>query len=60
MKVGDLVKVRRYSGLLSPAKGIIVEVKKDESNCVLVIHSMRAGPLIYSSSRDVEVINAAR
>ena len=60
MKIGDLVKVRRYSGLLSPAKGIIVEVKKDESNCILVIHSMMGGQLMYSNSKDVEVINASR
>jgi hypothetical protein len=58
MQVGDLVKVRRYSGILSPTKGVIVEIKKDEFNCVLVVHSMKTGLLMYSNPNDVEVISA--
>ena len=37
MEVGDLVKVRRMSGLYTPLFGMIVEIKKDECNCVAIV-----------------------
>ena len=59
MKVGDLVKVRRMSGLMTPLFGMIVEIKKDELNCVAIVKPF-SGPIQARSSREVEVISASR
>ena len=59
MQVGDLVKVRRMSGLYTPLFGLIVEIKKDDYNCVAIVKSF-SGPLQPASSCDVEVISASR
>ena len=59
MQVGDLVKVRRLSGLYTPLFGMIVEIKRDECNCVAIVKPF-AGPIQPASSCDVEVISASR
>ena len=59
MKIGDLVKVRRMSGLYKPLLGMIVEIKKDDYNCVAIVKPF-SGPLQTASSCDVEVISASR
>ena len=60
MIVGDLVKVRRMSGLMTPLFGMIVEIKKDENNIMPVIVKPFSGPIQPASSCDVEVISASR
>ena len=59
MNVGDLVKIRRMSGLYTPLFGMIVEIKKDDYNCVAIVKPF-SGPLQTASSCDVEVISASR
>ena len=59
MKVGDLVKVRRMSGLYAPLFGMIVEIKKDDYNCVAIVKPF-SGPLQPANQKDVVVISASR
>ena len=59
MKIGDLVKVRRMSGLMTPLFGTIVEIKKDDYNCVAIVKPF-SGPIQTASSCDVKVISASR
>ena len=59
MKIGDLVKVRRMSGLYAPLFGMIVEIKKDECNCVAIVKPF-SGPTQPAHPSDVEVISASR
>ena len=59
MQVGDLVKVRRMSGLYKPLLGMIVEIKKDDYNCVAIVKPF-SGPIQTASSCDVKVISASR
>ena len=59
MNVGDLVKVRRMSGLYKPLLGMIVEIKKDEYNCVAIVKPF-SGPIQPAHPSDVEVISASR
>ena len=59
MKVGDLVKVRRMSGLYTPLFGMIVEIKKDECNCVAIVKPF-SGPIQPAHPSDVEVISESR
>ena len=59
MQVGDLVKVRRMSGLYKPLFGMIVEIKKDDYICVVIVNRF-SGPIQPASSCDVEVISASR
>tara|TARA_B100000214_G_scaffold356418_1_gene315037 strand:+ start:1219 stop:1398 length:180 start_codon:yes stop_codon:yes gene_type:complete len=59
MKIGDLVKVRRMSGLYKPLLGMIVEIKKDEYNCVAIVKPF-SGPIQPAHPSDVEVISASR
>ena len=57
MQVGDLVKVRRMSGLYTPLFGMIVEIKKDECNCVAIVKPF-SGPIQPAHPSDIEVISA--
>ena len=59
MQVGDLVKVRRMSGLMTPLLGMIVEIKKDDYNCVAIVKPF-SGPIEPAHPSDVEVISAGR
>ena len=59
MNVGDLVKVRRMSGLYKPLIGMIVEIKKDECNCVAIVKPF-SGPIQPAHPSDVEGISASR
>ncbi len=58
MNVGDLVKVRRMSGLYTPLFGMIVEIKKDECNCVAIVKPF-SGPIQPAHPSDVRVISAS-
>ena len=59
MNVGDLVKVRRMSGLYTPLFGMIVEIKKDECNCVAIVKPF-SGPIQPAHPSDIEVISASQ
>ena len=59
MKVGDLVKVRRMSGLMTPLFGMIVEIKKFVDADVAIVKPF-SGPIQPAAPRDVEVISASR
>ena len=59
MNVGDLVKVRRMSGLCAPLFGTIVEVKEFDDDRVAIVKPF-SGPIQPASSCDVEVISASR
>ena len=59
MKIGDLVKVRRMSGLYAPLFGMIVEIKKDECNCVAIVKPF-SGPIQAAHPSDIKVISASR
>jgi len=63
MKVGDLVKVRRMSGLYKPLFGMIVQIKKWDNGTwferVAIVKPF-SGPLQPANQKDVEVISASR
>ena len=59
MKIGDLVKVRRMSGLMTPLFGMIVEIKKFVDADVAIVKPF-SGPIQPASSCDVKVISASR
>ena len=63
MKVGDLVKVRRMSGLYAPLFGMIVQIKKWDNGTwferVAIVKPF-SGPLQPANQKDVEVISASR
>ena len=58
MQVGDLVKVklkRREDTL-----GLVVEVKKDDCNCIIIVQPVNPGLQVYANPVDVEVISESR
>ena len=59
MNVGDQVKVRRMSGLMTPLFGTILEIKKDECNCVAIVKPF-SGPIQPAHPSDVEVVSEGR
>ena len=59
MQVGDLVKVRRMSGLYKPFFGMIVEVRNFDDDRVAIVKPF-SGPLQPAHHTDVEVISASR
>ena len=59
MQVGDLVKVRRMSGLYAPLFGTIVEVKEFDDDRVAIVKPF-SGPIQPANQKDVEVISASR
>ena len=59
MNVGDLVKVRRMSGLYKPLLGMIVEIK-EYADVDMVIVKPFSGPIQPAHPSDVEVISASR
>jgi len=58
MQVGDLVKVNLKRRV--PTLGLVVEVKRDKFNCVVLVQPVRVGRLIHAHPVDVEVISASR
>ena len=64
MKVGDLVKVRRMSGLYKPLLGMIVEIKEYADPIGkpvnMAIVKPFSGPIQPAHPSDVEVINESR
>ena len=59
MQVGDLVKVRRVHGLYKSLFGMILEIVKDDYNCVAIIKPF-SGPIQAANPCDIEVISASR
>lgn len=58
MQVGDLVKVklkRREDTL-----GLVVEVKQDDCNCIIIVQPVNPGLQVYANPVDVEVISEGR
>lgn len=55
MKVGDLVKVKRKHR--DDSLGVIVEVKKDDHNRVLIVQPLNPGLQVYANPLDVEVLS---
>ena len=63
MKPGDLVKVRRMSGLYKPLFGTIVQIKKWDNGTSferVAIVKPFSGPLQPANQKDVVVISASR
>ncbi len=60
MQVGDLVRVRRMSGLMTPLFGVIVEIKKDENNIMPVIVKPFSGPIQPANHKDVKVLSESQ
>ena len=63
MQVGDLVKVRRMSGLYKPLFGTIVQIKEWDNGTwferVAIVKPF-SGPLQPANQKDVEVISESR
>ena len=59
MQVGDLVKVRRMSGLYAPLFGTIIKINEFDDDRVAIVKPF-SGPIQPASSCDVEVISASR
>ena len=55
MKVGDLVKVKRK--YREDSLGVVVEVKSDESNRMLIVQPLNPGLQVYANPIDVEVVS---
>jgi len=60
VKVGDLVRVSRISGLMTPLFGVIVEIKKDENNIMPIIVKPFSGPIQPANHKDVKVLSASQ
>ena len=58
MQVGDLVKVKLKRR--EDALGLVVEVKQDDSNCIIVVQPVNPGLQVYANPVDVEVISESR
>ena len=58
MQVGDLVKVKRK--YREDTLGLVVEVKKDWNNCVVIVQPVKPGLQVYANPVDVEVVSASR
>jgi outer membrane lipoprotein SlyB len=58
MKVGDLVKVKRK--YREDTLGLVLEVKQDDNNRVIIVQPVNPGLQVYANPVDVEVINASR
>ena len=64
MRVGDLVKVKKkretYWRRGRTVLGLVVEVKQDDSNCVIIVQPVNPGLQVYANPVDVEVISESR
>ena len=62
MQVGDLVKVKKKlaRGQVGRVLGLVVEVKKDWDNCVVIVQPVKPGLQIYANPVDIEVVSASR
>lgn len=64
MRVGDLVKVKKrretHRGQGCTVLGLVVEVKRDDRNCIIIIQPVNPGLQVYANPVDVEVISESR
>ena len=58
MQAGELVKVKRKHR--EDTLGLVLEVKQDECNCVIIIQPVNPGLQVYANPVDVEVISESR
>ena len=59
MKVGNLVSVKRTHGR-EPVIGVIIEIKEDEHNRVVLVESIKGNYRLYANPLDIEVISDCR
>ena len=59
MNVGTLVSVKRKYDQ-KPVIGLVIQILKDDHNCVALVQPIKSGRHIYANPIDVEVINASR
>ena len=55
MQVGDLVKVKRK--YREDTLGLVLEVKQDDNNRVIIVQPVNPGLQVYANPVDVEVIS---
>jgi len=64
MQVGDLVKVKKkresHHGQGRTVLGLVVEVKQDDSNCIVIVQPVNPGLQVYANPVDIEVISESR
>mgnify|MGYP004066877487 CR=1 FL=1 len=58
MQVGDLVKVKRK--YREDTLGLVLEVKQDECNRIIIVQPVNPGLQVYANPVDVEVISESR
>ena len=56
MKVGNLVCVKRTNGR-DPVVGLIIEIKEDNHNRVVLVQSIKDDYRLYAHPTDVEVLS---
>lgn len=56
MKVGNLVCVKRTHGR-DPVVGLIIEIKEDNHNRVVLVQSIKDDYRLYAHPTDVEVLS---
>ena len=59
MKIGNLVSVKRKYDQ-KPVIGLIVQILKDDHNCVALVQPIKSDRHIYANPIDMEVINESR
>ena len=59
MQVGDLVRVRRMSGLYAPLFGTIIKINEFKDYRVAIVKPF-SGPIEPAHPSDVEVISESR
>jgi hypothetical protein len=55
MKVGDLVKVKRK--YREDTLGLVLGVKQDDNNRVIIVQPVNPGLQVYANPVDVEVVS---
>jgi outer membrane lipoprotein SlyB len=55
VQVGDLVKVKRK--YREDTLGLVLEVKQDDNNRVIIVQPVNPGLQVYANPVDVEVIS---
>ena len=56
MKIGNLVSVKRKYDQ-KPVIGLVIQILKDDHNCVALVQPIKSDRNIYANPIDVEVIN---
>jgi hypothetical protein len=59
MKIGNLVSVKRKYDQ-KPVIGLVVEILKDDHNCVALVQPIKSDRNIYANPIDIEVLSESR